>query len=580
VPLNFADQSVAYDANPKDGAICYDGKGDLWMVSDTLATNGTHRDIYEWSVVNNYCVRDTGLVGPASAKAITHGLVFNPNDGRIYGMADETDGDMTDSSGKIFWFTPDSTTESADAISGDTDHAPGSNIFMFDGQVMWYDGNKVWWDSSGTGTLVTDDGLGYDMLADPTFFDLAQATDPIFVAGAMNLAQSTDRGIFYVKNVATKEGPQARIFRVEVTDSGSYIRRPIGSLPVGLLAVDTQWHMDSLLINVTPDWEFMRDNNDTSMALPQIQTWHYTQGAIGAIGTFTGKTNRAAYNPESPWCFLGSEGGTVYMASHRGVWVFDTINGGLHMMFEMETPNKPGIVSMANVINSSGTMTKVFFFYDGQTELKKEYDVAMRTGAWDDDDMYTLESNWFDFGLPNETKQLQELTYVLGEGGTADTSTYVEIKTNDIANAWTSVETLTGATDGGLVTEDLTPDNITGHRFKYRVTQSYGSNPPNRVPLRSIMFKALSGETVERWLLTLDGTEIENVEGVKQRPDTVYDNLVTSAQTFGFVSFSDHYGKTTADPVTSIDVRVDRVVLTENEQGESLIQVLITKVDP
>ncbi|WP_461521038.1 hypothetical protein [Porticoccus sp.] len=568
IPLN--DVTTTTDSNiPPHGAVTYSEKGVPWLVADTTTTDATNHDIYEWTPGSDAFVRDTGLVGPANAAApMIFGVVYNPGDGYIHGLAGPDDG--TNGTGRTFRFDPDTTTEQSSRI-GSLTLSPGSNIFLFDGKVCYYDGDALYYDNSGSATLIADDGLGRDFLDDPTLFDADQATTPIFVSGAMSLAIGTDRGIHYVKNVFTKEGPQARMFRVEVTDSGSYIRRPIGSLPVGLVALDVTFHMDSLLINCTPDWELLSQNKTTH---PQIQMWHYTQGSIGAIGAFD-----KPKSTESPWCFLGADGPLVFVGSAESVWVYDSINGGLHRLFKRPTTTYPGVTAMAQSTDSVGDYVYIFLAEGYEIVQKKQWATDLRGGSWGSDDDYTLESNWFDFGIPNEDKVLRSMKIHLGEGGTADSVTYVQVKTNDKSNAWTTIDTISGASSGTAVVEDMTGDGISGHRFSYRIQQEYPSNPPNPVPVRSIQFKAISGEKVERWLLALDATEIENVEGVKQRPDTVYDNLVASAIKDGIVSFTDHFGKTTADATSAIDVRVDRVVLTQTEQGESLIQVLLTKVD-
>lgn len=495
-------------------------------------------------------------------------MVYNPNDSKIWGITDDYAG--TTGQGIVFSITPDTTYDNS-VITGQT-FSPGSNIFLFDGEVMFYDGDAVYRRNGGSATLVSDDGLGRDILQDSNFFQARQATTPVMIAAHMQLATATDRGVFYVKNSMTNQGPQARIFRIEVTDAGTYLRRPVGTLPVGIVAVDIIFHMDSLLISCTADYETLSQNNGTTI-YPRMQLWHYTQGSIGAVGTFTAPDASA----ESPWCLLGVDGPSVFIGSNRGVWVYDSIQGGLHPLFELPTPQTPGVVSMAQVINSAGEFLYVFFLKGYYVRLEKLWYTDPRNGTWDDDDFYTLESNWFDFGVPLETKTLRSLVIDF-ESGHADVDYIVDIKADDESNAWTQVTSQNGAAGGGPIEVDLTGNSITGSRFLYRIKAQFASDQ-TRIKFRGITIKAVTGEKRERWILTVDGTSITNVEGVPQRPDTVYDNLAATSAKDGIVSFTDKFGKTTADATSAIDVRIDRVILQETTQGESVIQLMLTKVD-
>jgi len=499
-----------------------------------------------------------------------HGLVYSRVDDLIWSVSDDHAGV---NEAEVNNWDPDNTVENLDVVTSVTlDFSPGTSMFVFDGEEMWYDGNIVTRMNGTTASIrvtVSDDKMGRDMLSNVVYFD-ASSGDLIVDPGAIALAVATDRGIYYVKNTPAASGqPQARIYRVQVTDAGSYIREPIGSLPEGLLALNCRWHMDSLLIIATPDWGQMAIN-DRGEKYFRSQLWHYTQGSVGAVGMFDGDSSPS----EAPLYFPKSEGTTQFISSDQRMWAFDSVRGGLHQVFDYPTAFDSGIISATQAFDASVNLLDLYLGKDYHLQSQKAWTPTPRTGNWAAKS-YTMVSNYFDFGVSLETKELVSVTALFEKGTSAETF-FIDVQ-NDDDGSWTVVATMTADNGGVPIVTDITSSAITGNRFQYRVRLQVASGT-GMPEFRGVGFKALSGETVEVWNLILDGTEITNVENEKQDPNVVLAALKVSAAKNVYVSFTDKYERSDADQ-SAVDVYVNSATIVKGDQGEAMFQVQLTKVD-
>lgn len=576
VPLNQFTETA--DANlPFGGNIVRGEDGNWQLITDDTYT--TDKLVEQWSAAADaFASAGSFVSGIASANHFSAKQVYDPSDQFTVAIGQGTT--ININSQELGKFDVEGATGST--VSSTEGHAAGANIFYWDGKVMVYDGDNIRELNSGKtayeATAVTDDGLGYDVfmartgVADGAAIGAISIGNNVVHHGAMNLAIVSDRGVFYVKHVNGERGIEARLFQVEVTETGTYIRSPIGRLPSGMAVLNLSWHLDSLLMIVTPDTWLLKENLSATGYL-ETQLWHYTQGSIGAIGTFE-KMTGAGTPAESPYTFPFSKGAVQYISSHDKLWAYDAIRGGVHQVHQFSTDVVGGLWGGFEDEDSAGDLTTVFVGLNQYHQQKGRYSADPKTGSWAAGS-YTLESNYFDFGVPLETKTLRSV-HTLFEAGSANETYYIDVEADD-AGSWTTVATITCDNGGSVVDTDLTGNAITGNRFRYRIRLQVDSGT-NMPEFRGLEFKAVTGEKRSTWTLTLDGTEITNVANVKQRPQDVYDQLVATAEKDGIVSFTDNFGKIEEDG-TAIDVRVDQALLLQNTEGESIIQVQLTKVD-
>jgi hypothetical protein len=579
LPLNDV-TDTPQTALDRSGHILVDKDGDLYTTSDVDFGDGD-RENWIWNPASNNFIEDPfDTQALTTAKTFIHSMLLTGKIDFGYTMGQPTN--ETADLAMMAYFSPGTSTHEADYISPTTgvtgmqetwQIAPGSSMLFFDGELMVYNGDTIQLVSDPGGfTPVTDDGQDEDMLWYASTLKASGATTDIVAQGSINLAVATERGIYYVKNVRAPNGlPQARIFRVEVTDAGTYVRSPVGTLPDGMMCLNIRWHMDSLLMITTTDWGELRTNDRGEQYL-RTQLWHYTRGSIGAVGTFDGAQNPA----ESPLYFNKMEGTAIYIASDQRMWVYDATRGGLHQAWDYPTSFASGYISSAPQLDSAGDAIDVYVGNNRFAVQKRPQFADPKTGSWAAGS-YTLVSNYINFGVDLEDKQLTEVV-CLFEKGTSAATFFIDIQADD-SGSWTTVATMTGDNGGVPISTDITANNLTGNRFQYRIRYQVSSGT-ERLEFRGIKLSALSGKTVEVWDLMLDGTEIVNVENEKQDPNVVFGNLKTTAEKEVFVSFTDHYGRSDTDVDSAVDVRVDQCVASKADQHEAVWQVRLTKVSP
>lgn len=431
----------------------------------------------------------------------------------------------------------------------------GSAIFMHLGDLHIYDGDKIHKIVTPLGTpaitVVFNDGHGDDWLSGVVH----TATNRFLMPWSDTLAISTADGIYTVKNVAQQGTVIAYIYRVDRDAAGTDIGTPVATLDAGVIALDIFWSLGSLLISGTSDIGKL-GANDSSVAAPRTAIYHMTQESLGTIGSPTGN------NPtEFVFKMLFSSNMVLYMGGHSNVWAYDPIRGGLHMLHTDAALTNGHYNS--GLINKSG-----LHFFHGSEDAGQKTVVLPYANNTTADSTPSLQSNYFDFSIPGEQKYVTEVTLMVDNIKSGETWT-VSLEADD--GSFVSVATFTtGATQKKVFS---TPK--AGYRFRYKL--GYATTGAQATPskVKGIMFRALSGEMVPFWQLTVDGTEARNVENEIVRPTDVFDNLKALRDNKTPVAFIDNYESDDRSDSASYTVRVHSVTISKEEPKESIVSVVL-----
>jgi hypothetical protein len=382
----------------------------------------------------------------------------------------------------------------------------------------------------------------------------------------VRLAISTPEGIYYVKNTRQGGQPQAFVFRVDRDAAGNFIGNPIATLPSGSVALSIAYHLGSVVIAASPDWQLIQDN-DTVEA--EVGLYHITQGSLGALGSPLG--GRDALD-ETPFALLGSQGSLLYIGGHKRLWIYDAVRGGLHTAWSWTTEIGNGpYAAMANVLNSSGEGCMIFLGADRIARIKnQQYDNPDTVTSFGDDEThYTLTSNFFDCGLPMESKELTKVA-ILREAGDGQQEYTIQISADGAAFA----DALTHSTSGEVF-EEASLSGTTGIKFQYKVI--YQTQDTNRNALEALLISHTTGIMVEEVELMLDGTELLNTDNEVQDPETFRDAMLVIAQTETQINFVDNYqeqGRLT-DTTSTAKMKVVACEIVKDSPGESRIHVVL-----
>jgi hypothetical protein len=538
-----------------DNAVAAVGaSGVLYAVGFTEAASTGFFDAYIWTPASNAFVVDTGQSTGVDDDDNPLAMVYDPSDGYFYIITDDPE---------ICRFNP--TTNASNAAYISTGHFGylGSNIFLHNQELMFYDGQSTFLiDKSTTSvTEVFDDGMGPDFLSDLSFAGSA----PLFRKN-LHLAISTPEGIYYVKN--TRQGPQpvAFIYRVDRDSAGNYIGNPIATLPQGSVALSIAYHLGSIVITASPDWQVIV-KNDTTEA--EIVLYHVTQGSMGSLGSLLG--GRTALD-ETPYAILGSDGALLYIGGQKRLWIWDAVRGGLHTAWTWDTELSDGAyVTMANVLDNASVGAQIFFGKDRIARIKN--DLANNpdtvTNFGDDETFYTLESNYFDFGLPMESKELSKVAIIRTAAGGSQEYT-VQISADDAAFA----DIITHSTTSEVY-EEAALSGTSGIKFRYKII--YQTKNTVRNALEALLISANAGENVQEIEMVLDGSELLNVDNTLQDEEAFYDALVAVAGTETQINFSNNMkeqGRLT-DTATTVKMKVIACEIMKTKAGESAIRVVL-----
>lgn len=449
-----------------------------------------------------------------------------------------------------------SSTDALPAVSGfNATPIAGAAIWADETYLWYYNGDMIARYDHATfasGELMVNDLLG------PDVFQQESPTYPVIPLNSTPRAISTSEGVFYVKNVIVNGKVVAKIARIDRDASGAYIHTPIGTLPVGMVAATITHHLGSLIVATLPSFYRAMANEEHS----QVTLYHVTGRSIGALGTMLGPESQ----DETPVNFLLSIGDMLYIGGARRMWQYDGRVGAIHPYYETDNfaiyGYGGGWFLAAPVLTTNGTAT--LLMHNGNNGSFRPYTAVLEDqthGVASGQDSY-LESNYFDFDLPMETKTVTELFYDLTDVRSTKTVTF-KVKADDAAS-WTTVKMVTEGTDDLVGRVAIT--GVTGYKFQYRVEFGEDSASGAGPKLRSIGFSAVAGEMVKVMQFTINGWESVNVQNQVQDPKDVYDKLATL--------------RDNADPVTVRHWYVSQSGADYAEDSYKVVSVMAQKDDP
>jgi hypothetical protein len=545
--------------------------GNVYAIGFSESTDSGFFDVYIWTPGSDAFVRDTGQNSGVDDDDEPLAMVYDPSDGYFYIITTDPE---------IVRFTPSGNDEDASWIATGHFAYPGSNIFLTPYGLMFYDGLAVYSiDKAGpSATEEFDDGMGPDFLDEADY----AGSNPLFRRN-VRLAMSTPEGIYYVKNTRQGGQPQAFVFRVDRDAAGNFIGNPIATLPAGSVALSIAYHLGSVIITASPDWQVIRDN-DTNEA--EIVLYHITQGSLGALGAPLG--GRSALD-ETPYALLGSQGNLLYLGGQKRLWVYDATRGGLHTAWSWGTELANGAyVAMANVLDSAGVGAFIYLGADriARTKADRVANPDTVSSFGDDETHYTLESNYFDANLPLEAKRLDKLEILFDPStGTAvapNQEWTIQVSVDDAAFA----DVITAATSGVDYTSGYARGgrvNPRGRIFRYKVI--YQTKTAVKNALRSILATFTTGEIIREWELLLDLSEVVNVENEVVSEDDVITDLrfMLEDTNEDVISYLDNYNSTKTADDTDLDnfvkVKVESLEIMKEKPGEGVARIVIRE-DP
>ena len=558
VPENYHNAAIDTNLLGSTPLVQYNKK--LLAIGSTTNVSGSNKDIYQWTAASDTFVQQayhSGYTGTDVWAACA-----DPRNNKVAFIADNANDTMT-----LYHFDPVTPTSGSGAalVTGLTGR-PGSNIFVHNDRLLVWDANKLYeiTDPYGTPALsaaVANDGQGPDLLG---AMDTASGTQVAYQFG-LRTAIPTPDGIFYVKNVLSEGQPTPWVYRIDRDESGNDISTPVTTLPAGNMALSLGFIAGALIVSTTPDWAALLENDLSTEGHVRVNFYHHTDfNGTNGLGRPLGPGP-----DESAWAIMGAEGDELFIGGHRRIWVYDAAGGGIHpkLWIGAISPNGP-FRQMAHALNSSGEPVRVFYGASRRVVVQKAEqfdDPDTVTNFGDDLTNYLLDSTYFDFGLPGESKTLSS---VLVESEALDTNQTYTVQVSVDDGAWTTVQTHTNAS----VTEtDLTASSLTGRRFRYRVI--YQTKDTTRAALRAVIFKALTGEMVPVWDLILDGSELRSVQNQPQDPEAVYDSLELSAQKTTPVTLVDNYRSERANDTSTHTVKIASLSIEKESRSEAMISV-------
>lgn len=527
--------------------------------NNTQAVDGY--DALKWVPANNAFVTETGYTtsGETGGPGEPIAMVYDSTLGYFYLLQETVDG----TGAHIGKFSP----SLAATYGSDTPETKsvkyGANLVTSPYGLFYCTGGDVVEVSTGAGT--------------PTFTVRFTPTNEEFltrsntnILDSAPLFISTPQGLYLARNTLDGDMPVATIYRIDRDGSGSFVGNPVAVLPRGTVALSIMFHMGQLLIASTPDWRDLADGNENL----EVVIYFVGEGGMGSLGSVLGGRDE---KDETPYYFLGSEGGNAYLAGSKRLWVFDAIRGGLHPAWEWEnlpgTAGSPdgGYKAMTRVQDSDGDEVAMFLgkWVIDTVKVGDTDDPDTVAAFGDDETHYVLESNYFDGGLPMELKEITEVA-ILRDKDDGGSEWTVQVSADGGAFADVLVSAGTGVFDKVAVS------GITGYQFRYKLI--YQTKDTTRSALRSVLVTMATGDMVTEWDVTLDGSELLNMDNERQDPKVFADSMVSLGSNSSIVALIDNYQdhERTADISGSgMNVKVVAVEISKDTPGESLIRVLL-----
>jgi hypothetical protein len=376
------------------------------------------------------------------------------------------------------------------------------------------------------------------------------------------MAVSTPEGIYLARNSFSDGQFQAWVYRLSRDAAGNWILNPLSPLPSGSIALSIAYHLGSVIIAASPEPQTIIDQTEHA----EVILYHYTGGQPGALGSLLGRGNV----DETPYGMLGSNGPLLYIGGHKRLWVYDAVRGGIHTAWEWGTANTLGpYKAMAWARDSADEGIAIFAGPDriAHTKRSLEDDPDTVAAFGDDEAHYTLESNFFDFGLPMETKEITKVA-ILREDDDGGSEWTVQIAVDDGAFADVHVDSGTAP-----YSETIT-SGLRGRKFRYKLI--YQTKDTARKGLEAILITATSGAMITEWDVTLDGSELLNVDNEPQNEETFYDAMLTLADTQAITTLVDNMQEQEqlTDTGTSTNVKIQAVEIVKEKPGESAVRVV------
>lgn len=545
-----ADSPITNVLNFYSGA----GVGPQTTVIGVSNTAGTNRPLRYWDHVGAAWTDSTGTVGSVTTK---WQLIQIGSD--IFAL-DNT---------YISWTDGTSTTDN-DAVAVSPRYGASIAPGLL-GQVFFYDGDVLYEVDTVNKTLdaVTDDGLG------PTI-RLSDWAD--YAPQAMRHCIGTTEGVYYMKNIWVSGGPQCWIYRVERDAAGNIISVPLATLPTGVLGLSLGWVLGTPVILATDDWTYALGGESGAENGPfETQLWSLFGGTQGVLGSFNHQEPNA-YAITRPvagvYSILGTFRGALVMGGSNVMWIYDPVRGGAHPLFKIVPQDKHNYNFAINAANDRVILDDDYFLHP-----RGGFDFPESDFGGIEDNSYYVWSNWFDYDLPGEQKTITGIkTRITDYNQRATAKWVVDVYDASAAGFGSPFP----ATPEHVHTCDnqeaeTTGLSLTSERFFYKIqyrtdTGTGASAPPGLV---GIWFTAQTGEVVQGWQLTIDGSEFRNVENEHQDPEAVYDSWVTLGQNDTAITFVDSFEAYDRDDEGTHTVRIESVQITKQDPGEAQIQVTL-----
>lgn len=525
---------------------------DWYAIGNDNTTDAAERSVYKWTPGSNAWVRETTYSSGIQDDSDPVDMAYDPTDGYFYVLAALSGGGWE--MGRFHPGTPAHDLTWLDGSAG-SDVRYGGSVAASEYGVFFSIGLDV--------SLVDKATPTHSAAFSPNHHEILSLPAGTEVVNTSPLLISTPQGLYLVRNQVQGGQPQAFVYRIDKDTSGTYIGNPIATLPLGSVALSATFHLGQLFVTTTPDYANLLDGEEDV----EIVIYYVGEGGKGALGSVLGGRDEV---DETPYRFLGTDGTKVYIAGSKRLWVWDAIRGGLHTAWEWETsqPNG-GYMSMARAQDSDGDENMIFLAADRMNRVKigQADDPDTVTSFGDDETHYTLESNYFDGGLPMDQKEITKVAIIRDkdDGGSEWT---VQVAADDGAFADVLVDSGTG------IHAEQTTSGVTGYQFRYKLI--YQTKDTARKALRALLVTMATADMVTEWDLVLDGSQLLNLDNKVQNPEEFYDSMVTLGEQSTLVSFVDNYqehGRLQDSSATSTKVKVVGVEIMKDTPGESVVSL-------
>lgn len=552
----------------------------IFMIGNTTVEDA-NLDIYSFAADRTL----TRVTGVSSGIASTEGtevksLVYDSATANCYHVTND----------QVGYFHPTATKAQGQVLI--LSLQPVMQLAVHNGRLFFYGLDELREISDPTGTPsianIYDDGMGIDYLT-----NLAMPSDPLIPACAFRLLIPTSEGLYYIKNVVTNNGlPQPWIFRVDRNAAGTDIGTPVATLDEGTVAIAGTWHLGSLVVSTTDQFEALIENDTSTGDLP-ITYYHVTPEGLGALGRPQGYPivthNTFPALDDTPAAIIGSNGPRLFIGGRKRIYVYEAIEGGFHPWLQPQTSGDKGVYHrQAQYLDSDGDPARIFFGTASVGITNSRYmsqKIQMGSAVVEaSNDLYHIESNLIDFALPFERKRLARWYLDLGTTMGDEGEWSLDISADD--SAWSTVATL-APTDAspisGMQITDLSAlDESTlplwGTRFQYRLKyKTTADGTPKASSVRGMAIEATTGVMLPTYQFIVDlGESVMENEVID--PVTAYAAVNTLAKVSDDVKCSFYFGEDMDALFEDLKVTIDAVEMWSDDNNNLMGRITVTKV--